>query len=86
MVYISIVCVGVLPAEQLPGDPVAPPPHGTRRLEAGVWLQDHLRSGPQRLKVLQGKLSGNKTYQLLSQKVREFIICMLYNRVLSLFC
>lgn len=57
MVYISIVCVGVLPAEQLPGDPVAPPPHGTRRLEAGVWLQDHLRSDPQRLKVLQGKLS-----------------------------
>lgn len=46
MVYRSIVCVGVLPAEQLPGDPVAPPPHGTRRLEAGVWLQDHLRSGP----------------------------------------
>lgn len=72
-IYLLCVYVGVLPAEQLPGDPVAPPPHGTRRLEAGVWLQNHLCSGPQWLKVLQGKFSlfarvGNKTCQLLFQK------------------
>lgn len=48
------VVSGVLPAEQLPGLPVAPPAHDPWCLEAGVWLQDHLCRGSKRFQVLTG--------------------------------